>query len=138
MVEQATKTRALVDLYYGKAPKYAYYDGHVRGSASAVMTWPEKASKSSEQTIFLGEISINSSPSNFKAKFSFVASPAGSIPGSSPPTGFKQESTKRSFGERIFNAIVHMHLQRGHRLVRIALQRGFKQRLVLLSWLAAA
>ncbi len=31
MVEQAVKTRALVNLYYGKAPKYAYYDGHSQG-----------------------------------------------------------------------------------------------------------
>jgi Tannase and feruloyl esterase len=28
MVEQAVKTKALVSLYYGKAPKYTYYDGH--------------------------------------------------------------------------------------------------------------
>jgi feruloyl esterase len=31
MVEQAVKTRALVSLYYGKAPKYTYYDGHSQG-----------------------------------------------------------------------------------------------------------
>jgi hypothetical protein len=31
MVEQAVKTRALVELYYGKGPKYAYYDGHSQG-----------------------------------------------------------------------------------------------------------
>lgn len=31
MVEQAVKTRALASLYYGKAPKYAYYDGHSQG-----------------------------------------------------------------------------------------------------------
>jgi Tannase and feruloyl esterase len=31
MVEQAVKTKALVSLYYGKAPKYAYYDGHSQG-----------------------------------------------------------------------------------------------------------
>jgi hypothetical protein len=31
MVEQAVKTRALVNLYYGKAPKYTYYDGHSQG-----------------------------------------------------------------------------------------------------------
>jgi pimeloyl-ACP methyl ester carboxylesterase len=31
MVEQATKTKALVNLYYGKAPRYAYYDGHSQG-----------------------------------------------------------------------------------------------------------
>jgi feruloyl esterase len=31
MVEQAVKTKALASLYYGKAPKYAYYDGHSQG-----------------------------------------------------------------------------------------------------------
>jgi Tannase and feruloyl esterase len=31
MVEQAVKTKALVNLYYGKASKYAYYDGHSQG-----------------------------------------------------------------------------------------------------------
>ena len=31
MVEQAVKTRALVSLYYGKAPQYTYYDGHSQG-----------------------------------------------------------------------------------------------------------
>ena len=31
MVEQAVKTRALVNLYYSKAPRYAYYDGHSQG-----------------------------------------------------------------------------------------------------------
>lgn len=31
MVEQAVKTKALVNLYYGKAPKFAYYDGHSQG-----------------------------------------------------------------------------------------------------------
>jgi hypothetical protein len=31
MVEQATKTKALASLYYGKAPKYSYYDGHSQG-----------------------------------------------------------------------------------------------------------
>jgi len=31
MVEQAVKTRQLVTLYYGKAPTYAYYDGHSQG-----------------------------------------------------------------------------------------------------------
>jgi hypothetical protein len=31
MVEQAVKTRALVNLYYGRAPKYTYYDGHSQG-----------------------------------------------------------------------------------------------------------
>lgn len=31
IVEQARKTRALVDLYYGRAPKFSYYDGHSQG-----------------------------------------------------------------------------------------------------------
>jgi hypothetical protein len=31
MVEQAVKTKALVNLYYGKAPKFTYYDGHSQG-----------------------------------------------------------------------------------------------------------
>ena len=31
MVEQAVKTKALVSLYYGKPPKYTYYDGHSQG-----------------------------------------------------------------------------------------------------------
>ena len=31
MVEQAVKTKALVRLYYGKAPKYTYYDGQSQG-----------------------------------------------------------------------------------------------------------
>src|SRR3954453_7984200 len=31
MVEQAIKTKALVFLYYGKSPKYTYYDGHSQG-----------------------------------------------------------------------------------------------------------
>jgi len=31
MVEQATKTKALVKLYYGKTQKFAYYDGHSQG-----------------------------------------------------------------------------------------------------------
>jgi len=31
MVEQAVKTKALVNLYYGKVPKFVYYDGHSQG-----------------------------------------------------------------------------------------------------------
>jgi Tannase and feruloyl esterase len=31
MVEQAVKTKALVQAYYGKAPKYTYFDGHSQG-----------------------------------------------------------------------------------------------------------
>jgi hypothetical protein len=31
MVEQAVKTKALVNLYYDKAPRYTYFDGHSQG-----------------------------------------------------------------------------------------------------------
>jgi feruloyl esterase len=31
MVEQAVKTRALATLYYGRQPKFVYYDGHSQG-----------------------------------------------------------------------------------------------------------
>ena len=31
LVEQAVKTKQLVTLYYGKAPKFSYYDGHSTG-----------------------------------------------------------------------------------------------------------
>lgn len=31
ILQQALKTRALVDLYYGKTPRYSYYDGHSQG-----------------------------------------------------------------------------------------------------------
>ncbi|KRQ94329.1 hypothetical protein CQ12_18330 [Bradyrhizobium jicamae] len=44
MVEQAVKTKALVNLYYGKAPKYAYYDGHSQGGRQGlklVQEYPE-------------------------------------------------------------------------------------------------
>ena len=44
MVEQAVKTKALVSLYYGKAPKYAYYDGHSQGGRQGmklVQEYPE-------------------------------------------------------------------------------------------------
>ena len=44
MVEQAVKTKALVDLYYGKAPKYTYYDGHSQGGRQGmkiVQEYPE-------------------------------------------------------------------------------------------------
>jgi feruloyl esterase len=44
MVEQAVKIRALVNLYYGKAPKYAYYDGHSQGGRQGmkiVQEYPE-------------------------------------------------------------------------------------------------
>ena len=44
MVEQAVKTKALVNLYYGKAPKYTYYDGHSQGGRQGmklVQEYPE-------------------------------------------------------------------------------------------------
>src|SRR4051812_28228049 len=44
MVEQANKTKALVNLYYGKAPKFAYYDGHSQGGRQGmkiVQEYPE-------------------------------------------------------------------------------------------------
>jgi pimeloyl-ACP methyl ester carboxylesterase len=44
MVEQAVKTRQLVTLYYGRAPKYTYYDGHSQGGRQGykiVQDYPE-------------------------------------------------------------------------------------------------
>jgi hypothetical protein len=44
MVEQALKTKALVNLYYGKAPKFTYYDGHSQGGRQGmklVQEYPE-------------------------------------------------------------------------------------------------
>jgi pimeloyl-ACP methyl ester carboxylesterase len=44
MVEQAVKTKQLVALYYGKAPKYTYYDGHSQGGRQGyriVQDYPE-------------------------------------------------------------------------------------------------
>jgi hypothetical protein len=44
MVEQAVKTKALVNLYYGRAPKYTYYDGHSQGGRQGmklVQEYPE-------------------------------------------------------------------------------------------------
>src|SRR5260221_589925 len=44
MVEQAVKTRQLVSLYYGKAPKFSYYDGHSQGGRQGykiVQEYPE-------------------------------------------------------------------------------------------------
>jgi feruloyl esterase len=44
MVEQAVKTRQLATLYYGKAPKYVYYDGHSQGGRQGfkiVQDYPE-------------------------------------------------------------------------------------------------
>ena len=42
--EQAVKTRALVELYYGRAPRYTYYDGHSQGGRQglkAAQEWPQ-------------------------------------------------------------------------------------------------
>jgi len=44
MVEQAIKTKQLVTLYYGRAPKYIYYDGHSQGGRQGykiVQDYPE-------------------------------------------------------------------------------------------------
>ncbi|MBR1199216.1 tannase/feruloyl esterase family alpha/beta hydrolase [Bradyrhizobium sp. AUGA SZCCT0240] len=41
MVEQAVKTKALVNVYYGKAPKYAYYDGHSQGGRQGMKVFQE-------------------------------------------------------------------------------------------------
>jgi hypothetical protein len=44
MYEQAVKTRALVEAYYGKAPKFAYYDGHSQGGRQGLKVaqeWPQ-------------------------------------------------------------------------------------------------
>ena len=44
MVEQAVKTKQLVSLYYGKAPKFTYYDGHSQGGRQGykiVQDYPE-------------------------------------------------------------------------------------------------
>jgi feruloyl esterase len=44
MYEQAVKTRALVEAYYGRAPRYAYYDGHSTGGRQGLKVaqeWPE-------------------------------------------------------------------------------------------------
>jgi hypothetical protein len=43
--EQAVKTRALVQAYYGRAPRFAYYDGHSTGGRQglkAAQEWPEQ------------------------------------------------------------------------------------------------
>lgn len=45
MYEQAVKTRALVQAFYGKAPRYAYYDGHSTGGRQGLKVaqeWPEQ------------------------------------------------------------------------------------------------
>ena len=41
MVEQAVKTKALVNVYYGKAPKYTYYDGHSQGGRQGMKIFQE-------------------------------------------------------------------------------------------------
>ncbi|TWO71788.1 tannase/feruloyl esterase family alpha/beta hydrolase [Caenimonas sedimenti] len=44
MYEQAVKTRALVDAYYGRKPRHAYYDGHSQGGRQGLKVaqeWPE-------------------------------------------------------------------------------------------------
>ncbi|MBR1210642.1 tannase/feruloyl esterase family alpha/beta hydrolase [Bradyrhizobium sp. JYMT SZCCT0180] len=41
MVEQAVKTKALVNVYYGKAPKYTYYDGHSQGGRQGMKVFQE-------------------------------------------------------------------------------------------------
>jgi hypothetical protein len=41
MVEQAVKTKALVSLYYGKAPTYTYYDGHSQGGRQGMKLMQE-------------------------------------------------------------------------------------------------
>jgi feruloyl esterase len=44
MYEQAVKTEALVRLYYGRAPRFRYYDGHSQGGRQGLKVmqeWPE-------------------------------------------------------------------------------------------------
>jgi len=41
MFEQAVKTRAVVKLYYGREPKYAYYDGHSQGGRQGLKVMQE-------------------------------------------------------------------------------------------------
>jgi feruloyl esterase len=41
MVEQAVKTKALVIRYYGKTPKYSYYDGHSQGGRQGLKLMQE-------------------------------------------------------------------------------------------------
>jgi feruloyl esterase len=42
MVEQAVKTAALVSLYYGRTPKYIYYDGHSQGGRQGLKLMQER------------------------------------------------------------------------------------------------
>lgn len=44
LYEQAVKTRALVEAYYGQAPRYSYFDGHSTGGRQGwkvAQEWPE-------------------------------------------------------------------------------------------------
>lgn len=44
MYEQAVKTRALVQAYYGRGPKFSYYDGHSQGGRQGLKVaqeWPQ-------------------------------------------------------------------------------------------------
>ena len=44
LVEQAVKTRALVKLYRGQGPRYAYFDGHSTGGCRyPLCVYPQKA-----------------------------------------------------------------------------------------------
>ena len=40
--QQAIQTRALVDAYYGKAPRYSYYDGHSQGGRQGLRVAQER------------------------------------------------------------------------------------------------
>lgn len=42
LYEQAIKTRALVNAYYGKAPKFVYYDGHSQGGRQGLKVAQER------------------------------------------------------------------------------------------------
>jgi pimeloyl-ACP methyl ester carboxylesterase len=42
LYQQAIKTRALVNAYYGKAPKFVYYDGHSQGGRQVLKVAQER------------------------------------------------------------------------------------------------